>query len=226
MRVERGGRTNQLPGVRMSRAGRAEAILARSPVGYWKLQEGAGSTAGDSSGNGLHGAIAGAAWGVQVGTDGTPALYFDGINDVVIVAETAILQANSVSVSLWTRAETGAGATVAMDDGSWSYAYGNFAHPSFQVQNGESVSVEGTFTADLWQHWLWTYSNTSGILKAYRNGAEIASATGIATNISYTAGLEWRIGGRLGHSYFKGALQHVAVFGVALGAEDAVVLAQ
>jgi hypothetical protein len=210
----------------MRRGDRAATILALNPLGYWKLQEGAGSTANDSSGNGLHGTISGAAWEAQVGTDGTPALYFDGVNDVMIVAETAILQPDSVSVSLWARAEAGAGAAVTMDDGSWSYAYGSFHFPNFQVQNGGSVAVSGEMAADVWQHWLWTYTAMTGVLKAYRDGVEIDEAIGSATNISYSGGLQLRIGVRLGHSYFRGALQHVAVFREALGAGEAAALAR
>jgi len=205
---------------------RASRIMALSPLGYWTLQEGTGSTATDSSGNGLDGSISGASWGVQTGTDGTPALYFDGVNDFVIMAESATLEpASAVSVSLWVRAATGAGCVMCVDNGDWSYAYGGFGFPSFQAQNGGSVSTGGTFTADTWQHWLWTYSAASGDLNAYRDGVLVDTGSGAASNISYTAGLQLRVGRRVGHSWFAGALQHVAIFGTELTAADAVELA-
>jgi len=205
---------------------RAERILSLSPVGYWRLDDGSGVVAADSSGNGQDGSISGASWGVQTGTDGTPALYFDGVNDFVIMAESATLEpASAVSVSLWVRAATGAGCVMCVDDGDWSYAYGGFGFPSFQVQNGSSVSTGGTFTADTWQHWLWTYSAASGDLNAYRDGVLVDTGSGAASNISYTAGLQLRVGRRVGHSWFAGALQHVAIFGTELTAADAVELA-
>lgn len=191
-------------------------ILALNPLGYWKLQDGSGGTAIDSSGNNLNGSISGASWGVQVGVDGTPALYFDGINDVVTVAETAILQPVSVTVFFLARATAGTGCALSMDDGSWSYAYGLFGFPSFQIQNGGSVSTGGTFTADTWQSWAWTYSAATGVLNAYRNGTLLLTASGSAANILYNPGLQLRIGQRIGHSFYSGALQHVAIFGSAL----------
>lgn len=51
-------------------------------VGYWKFNEGTGTNASDSSGNGNHGAIDGASW-----VDGKygKALSFDGTNDKVTI---------------------------------------------------------------------------------------------------------------------------------------------
>lgn len=210
----------------LRRINRAKTILALNPLGYWSLTEGSGSTARDQSGNNLNGTISGASWGIVTGSDGLPSLYFDGVNDVATVAETAILQPNSVSVSLWARAAAGAGCAVSMDDGSWSYAYGLFGFPAFQVQNVGSVSTGGTFTADIWQHWAWTYNAATGVLNAYRDGALLLTSSGSANNISYNPGLQLRIGQRVGHSYFAGALQHVAVFGSALTAGQVVSLSR
>jgi len=108
---------------RRALATRSSRILALNPLGYWTLHGGPGATAADSSGNGLDGAITGAAWGVQTGTDGTPALHFDGVNDLVLMDETAILQPDSaLSLSLWARAEAGTGCVLSMDEGSCAYA--------------------------------------------------------------------------------------------------------
>lgn len=211
---------------RKRRATRASRILARTPLGYWTLQDGSGSTALDSSGNGLDGSITGASWGIQTGTDGTPALYFDGVNDLVIMDETAILQpTTALSVSLWARAEAATGCVLSMDDGSWSYAYGGFGFPTFQVQNGGSVSTAGSFTAEVWEHWLWTYSAATGELNVYRNGALEDTGTSTPGNITYAAGLRLRIARRVEHSWFAGALQHVAIFGTELTLADAAALA-
>lgn len=54
------------------------------PVGYWKFDEGSGSIAHDSSGNGQDGTVYGAGW-----TEGISdkALQFDGVDDYVEVPD-------------------------------------------------------------------------------------------------------------------------------------------
>jgi len=58
---------------------------------YWRLNEGARSVAGDSSGNGNDGTISGASW-VSGSPDETTALSFDGTGDYVEVPDDASLR--------------------------------------------------------------------------------------------------------------------------------------
>ena len=58
----------------------AADVLATSPIAYWKLNEGSGSTVEDSSGNGYDGSYTGVTWdGETFLGDAVP--YFDGAND-------------------------------------------------------------------------------------------------------------------------------------------------
>lgn len=70
---------------------------AASPVGYWKLDEGTGTTATDSSYNNNVGNIFGATW-----VDGKigKALSFDGDNDFVMVSNTSEITPNTFSISV------------------------------------------------------------------------------------------------------------------------------
>jgi hypothetical protein len=80
------------------------AQIDPSLVGWWRLDEGAGTTAADSSGNGNNGDIVGdPAWVVgQIGK----ALQFDGDDDYVEVPHTEGLNVdNEVTVALWVNAE-------------------------------------------------------------------------------------------------------------------------
>ena len=68
-------------------------------VGWWKFDEGSGTTAADSSGNGNNGALLnGLEW--TTGMNGSGALSFDGVNDYVM---TGPIQSAAFtgSISLW-----------------------------------------------------------------------------------------------------------------------------
>lgn len=61
-------------------------------VGYWPLNETSGTIAHDISGNGFHGTISGCLLGQRIKECPTPVFYFDGINDVVGLTNTTMLQ--------------------------------------------------------------------------------------------------------------------------------------
>lgn len=76
----------QASGTSLSIDSYSEAVLDDNPIGYWRLGETSGSTAIDSSGNGLHGTYHG---GVGLGEPGASqtnadfAVSFDGSNAYV-----------------------------------------------------------------------------------------------------------------------------------------------
>jgi len=88
-------------------------------TGWWKLDEGNGPTANDSSGNGNDGTINGATW-----TTGkfNGALDFDGIDDYVEIG-TNNFNVNAGTLSLWVRAS---GFTT-----SYSFIFGHSTIPAF-----------------------------------------------------------------------------------------------
>jgi len=96
-----------LDNVRLTSAGAAgEPNL----VGWWKLDEGSGTIAYDSSGNGIDGTINGdPAWGASSPYDQSPYLLFDGTNDWVdinSIPQGKFLLPN-YTVSLWFRLDGG-----------------------------------------------------------------------------------------------------------------------
>jgi hypothetical protein len=62
----------------------SELVATNLPVAWWKFDEGTGSDATDSAGNGHTGSISGAVW--TTGKDGG-ALSFNGVNSYVFASD-------------------------------------------------------------------------------------------------------------------------------------------
>ncbi len=76
-----------------------QPVKASSVVGWWKFDEGSGTTTLDSSGNGNDGTIYGATW--IAGKYGN-ALQFDGVDDYVEVPYSSILDiSGTIEISAW-----------------------------------------------------------------------------------------------------------------------------
>ncbi len=157
-------------------------VASSSLVGAWGFEEGAGDTTADASGTGNNGTISGASW-TTAGKYGR-ALSFDGVNDLVTVADSASLDlTDAYTLEAWVR-PTSAGDgwhSVLMKETPSSLAYGLYSggipnHPSSWVTiNGADVVVEGTgaLPVDAWTHLATTYDGTT--LRLYVNGTEAAS---------------------------------------------------
>jgi outer membrane protein assembly factor BamB len=68
-------------------------------VGYWKFDEGSGTTAYDSSGYNNDGTVYGASW--VDGRSSGSALSFDGADDYVYISDSPSLRVNNLTVMAW-----------------------------------------------------------------------------------------------------------------------------
>ncbi|MDD2708810.1 MAG: LamG domain-containing protein [Verrucomicrobiae bacterium] len=84
-------------------------------AGWWRFDEGSGTTVSDSSGNGNHGNNQGAVW--TSGKKGA-ALYFDGIDNQVIVPNRKILNSPNFAISAWVYPETVSGQQAVFSKGT------------------------------------------------------------------------------------------------------------
>lgn len=96
-------------------------------VAAYGFSEGSGTTTADASGAGQTGSISGATWTTQ-GRHG-PALSFDGVDDLVTIADTAALDVTRATVMAWVRPTTLSGwRTAVLKETATGLAYALYAH--------------------------------------------------------------------------------------------------
>jgi concanavalin A-like lectin/glucanase superfamily protein/Big-like domain-containing protein len=166
-----------------------QTVLADSPVAYWRLGEGSGTSAADASGNGNAGTYQNGPVLGQPGliSGGDMSVSFDGTNDRVLAADSSGLSPNTaVSVEAWVRA-----ATLAPSPGSYRTVLIKGSSYWLRVDNVSGVqrarffiSDAGTYygvtatgvalTTGTTYHLVGTYDGTT--LRIYINGVQQGSA--------------------------------------------------
>lgn len=194
-------------------------------IGYWKLDEGTGAVAGDSSGNNNNGTLQnGPTW--VYGKYGK-ALSFDGVNDYVEVTQSSSLDiANSVSVTAWVypRAFPASGIILSRwYDGTepdrgivlhlmpGSYHFG-------VIDDNNHLYVPFSFEINKWYYLAATWNGS--VSRAYVNGIEIGnrSTSGSFTNQNLNLGIGSDINPI--NSHFNGTIDEVMIYNRALSEEE------
>jgi len=191
-----------------------ETINETGLVGYWKLDEGSGTTAYDSSGYNNHGIIYGASW-----TSGkvNSALSFDGVDDYVDCGtDPSLMPTTAITLEAWFKASgVNAYATIV----STFYYEGYFLriNPNAGIEFAPGIcnSPPGTIQPGVWYHVVGTFDGTS---KIYVNG-KLVSSQG-AGYLAYT-GQSLRIGNNpTAELWFNGIIDEVRIYNRALSAEE------
>jgi hypothetical protein len=211
-------------------------VCLPNPVGYWTLDEGSGTSAGDASGNMNPGALTnGPTW--VTGKVGAHAVNFDGVDDVVLIGDPASgtldFGTGSFTYGLWVYVTASAG----MYDTPWSKGGSSAAHPGYDIECGTgawSVNLNdgttakqanfGNETLNQWVHLAVVVDRNASKFFAYLNGVLVATIdiTGLG---SLSTGESARIGSGLSNP-FKGQVDDVIVFDRALSAAEVLALAQ
>jgi len=220
-----------------------------SLVGYWKLDEGSGTTAYDASGHGNDGQWS----GTQAGTSGyysaghnqTWAGTFDGSTNYVDAVNKSTLtdpfSAGSITMSAWVDVSGSANGPVAMYGTTGGYycvggqlgiAGGSTTTVGFQQASAaKEAIISYPFSSGSWENIAWTFQN-GGNLMLYLNGVEVSSSTPAASLDSPSQIYNVIIGANLGTSdsgsaicggiadHLAGRIDDVRIYNRALSASE------
>jgi len=198
-------------------------------VGYWKFDEGSGTTVGDSSGNGNTGTINGATW-TSDSVSGQ-ALDFDGLDDYIEIQDSTSLHiSNTITVAAWVKYDAiendpDTNAVVTKRSGESGFSLHIVSdHLRFNVGSTYFNHVEGATVLQPgeWYHLVGTYDGTTQ--KVYVNGSLDGSKSYSDQLSSNTAPLfvGLYISGETGekYGYFPGVIDEIRVYNRALNADE------
>jgi hypothetical protein len=195
-------------------------------VAAYGFEEDAGAVIFDASGFGHSGTISGATRTLS-GRFGR-ALRFDGINDLVTVADSTLLDLSAaMTLEAWilpgdVRQNW---RPVLVKERPGGYTYAMFASSNGNVPSGAIETATGTtqtrgpsrLITGTWTHLAVTYDGV--LLRLYVNGLQM-SARAVSGNILTSSGA-LRIGGDLaGGEYFEGFIDEVRIYNKALTAGE------
>jgi len=201
-----------------------EPLQSSSLVGWWKFDEGSGTIAYDSSGNGNDGTIYGAIW--TTGQNGS-ALQFDGVDDHVAIPDLYASSPSALTVAAWINSPLpGDGSSVIhyMDNGEFVMATsGGPGELVFGVKltNDKWYDVYSTTTPNVW-HFIAATWTMGGNLELYVDG-QLVSQTTVPDYYLYSSGYGSVIGASWPYpptQYFNGLMDNVRVYTTALSADE------
>jgi hypothetical protein len=208
------------------------------PVGYWKFDEGSGTTATDSSGNGNTGTLLNGPQWVE-GVKGS-ALHFDGIDDSVHVPNTQslTLAGDAITVEFWMRPETTLDSSTPhvnfLDKGNEYWCQINYEGygptPDGKVWFGVGVDESGWhwegiqtttnhWDANTWYHIAGTYDGS--YLSVYVNGV-LENSRPLSGNLFAQGTYPLSIGSYCQGNclFFNGDMDEVKIYDYARTAEE------
>lgn len=188
-------------------------------VGYWKLDEGSGSTAIDSTGNGndgtWHGAASGTSGYYSPGLNQTWAGYFNGSNNYIGIP--TVYANQQVTIAVWTKAVSTSSTeeivTGTSADQFRIQADGNLDFLSRSI-NPIQLSTVGLNLADGNWHFLTAISDGTNA-SIYVDGVQKASSTGSLTQNGWN-----EIGTFGGGTLFFGSMDGLRIYDRALSASE------
>lgn len=211
-----------------------DVVLADGPAGYWRLDEGSGTTAADSSGNGHDGTYIGTPTlsepGVMDDGSGSTSVELNGSSQWVTVPEASVEGLTDITVEAWINVDAAtrygifnvndAGAADSGRNrwGFWVTAAGNLEYSDDASNNTTST---GTIQVGERQHVAFTRT-AAGDLVFYINGA--AAGTGTVATTTAEAGDTVQIGMDIDSTgntdQFNGHVDEVAVYPRVLAAGE------
>lgn len=214
---------------------RVRAVADQGLVGYWKFDEGSGTIAHDSSGNGNDGTIHDATW---VDGQSGKALHFNGVDSWIDIPSSPTLSGLSqITIEAWVKLDSFAsrptgiiskasGTAMPSPDAEYSLTMVN-SGLYFDVYDGNylaRVSVErGTPNTNTWYYILCSWNGTYAAI--YVNGVLRGSAINSPSS-PYSYPIDLQIGrhGTYSWTYFNGTIDEVKIYNTALPQVSAISL--
>lgn len=197
-----------------------------SQLGYWKFDEGYGSTVYDSGFGGNNGTITDASWINNGKID--RALSFDGGTTVVSVPTFSYESDEQYTLSAWIKA-SGGQQTWLVKETSWSDGFkqwGGYNSWFFRAGDGTNAAdLWSSYTglgvsAGQWFHWVMVRNHDTWTM--YINGKENSSRTNSLIGSTNNSG-SLKIGNRLQVDWnpeFQGQMDEVKIYNYALTADE------
>ncbi len=193
-------------------------------VAHYKLDENSGSTATDSSGNGLNGNLVNSPAWTPAGGHLSGALSFNGVDQLVELGNPAALNFgnNSFSYSLWVNVPSSATSyDMPISKGGWSASAGGY---DMELGTGGWLAcisdtsniacpAFGNEVLNQWMLLTVVVDRGANVVKTYENGA-LTEIIGIAGFGSVSNGISAHLG--KGTHAFKGLLDDVRIYNHAL----------
>ncbi len=210
-----------------------------SLMASWRLNDGAGTSAADSTGNNNTGAVTGtASWGAGP-TGNFTAFNFNGSSYIACGDSQSLNTTEAISVTGWfktTMAATGGG-SILRHDGHYTAlqltATGQAQTALWNNGTLNKVMFNWTYNDGNWHHYASTYDMTQGV-NIYVDGTLVASnttlrgplSTATVAGGSVTSPTPFMLGAREGGSeFYTGSLSQVGVWGRALSQAEISALA-
>jgi len=193
-------------------------------LGQWNFNEGSGSVANDSSGNGHDGTVQNATW---IESEGRRALDFNGNSSTVLLPGSAFEEiSDQVSIAMWTYGDTSlpSQTTAFFAHNSNNQRILNIHLPFDNSQifwdapdRINQLATEEEFEG-AWVHWVFTKNATSGIMNIFRNGEIWHSGTNRFDTINAISGA--RIGSAVNNRFYNGMIDEVQLYNIALSSNE------
>jgi hypothetical protein len=191
-------------------------------VAAYGFNEGSGSTVADASGNLLNGTITGATW-TSAGRFGS-ALSFDGVNDLVTVNDSNLLDLTTgMTLEAWVKPTSLSGwTTVILKETSGELVYSLYGASDTARPPSSYVRIAGTTTGAVgsallpvngWSHLAATYDGAT--LRLYVNGLQVGSLA-VPGSITVSTGALRFAGNSVWGEYFAGLIDEIRIYNRAL----------
>src|SRR5581483_207551 len=216
-----------------------QALAASNLVGYWKFDEGSGSTTSDASGNGYTGTLQGSASWAN-GQIGSSSLSLNGSGGTnVDIPATVIDTTQSFSVAAWVKLNSLSGyQTFVSIDGSQVSAFylqlrGDTGQFAFTRLGGDSTSSSTTVASasdapsmGIWYHLVGIYDASAKTISLYVNGS-LQQTVAYSSAWQGTGHTEIGRGKYAGNpvDFVNGQIDDVHIYNIALSAKSVADLA-